>query len=173
MLVEDKLRLYLAHNYLDNADGTQVTGTMRAKNDNRAKCINNRVQITVNLDNLASDSTGSGARAVTELNVEVIGNQSVIFRTNATTNTTNLLGLQYRFQRKRGSAAFVNVSPGVAGTWFTINDTTGNAIARSLAQRVALQINNHQANDVYLLRVRRQYSDGFGPETTISFRVQD
>ena len=155
-----------------NADGTQVTGTMRARTTTAQSALTT-AQITVNLDNLASDSTGSGARAVTELNVEVIGNQSVIFRTNATTNTTNLLGLQYRFQRKRGSAAFVNVSPGVAGTWFTINDTTGNAITRSLAQRVALQINNHQANDVYLLRVRRQYSDGFGPETTISFRVQD
>ena len=153
------------------ADGTKVTFSLRAKSATAQSSLTSG-EITVNIDNLASDSNGSGARAIAGLRITVRGGSHLgSFQFNSTSNTVNLTGYQYRIQRKRGSGSFVNIAPvGLSSDWYTVNRTSGSAVSVGLSNTI---FSGHQASDVYLFRARRVYSDGNGPESSVSFRIQD
>ena len=151
---------------LSSADGKTVTFNVRGVSSN-AQSAPTEAQLVVNIDNLASDSNGSGARAVLGLRVLVSENNLISFSFNASSNTVNYTGYQYRIQRKRGSGSFVNISP-TSSDWQT-RTTSQTSASVGLSNII---FSGHQTDDVYLIRVRRTYSDGNGPESSVSFRLQ-
>ena len=149
------------------ADGTTVVFGIRPKNSGG---MGPRVtsQIVIDISNLASDTNGTGARSVSGLNINTSAT-GFNFGFSGTSNTTNLIGYEYRIDRRRGSGAFMKIVP-TTGDW-TRRASTGTLVSVHFPANF-FQGRGHVNEDVYLFRVRWVYSDGVGPESTVSFKVQ-
>ena len=157
-----------------SADEAVVTFIVRSINAAGQSGIGTN-QIIVNTDNLGMDVIGTGNRAVRNLSVrtrERPNHLLVSFAFSSAMDGTNLSGYQWRMKRKRGTGAFANISPSTGWNTINVSDNTDRSVGISTNV-----FTGHLASDVYLLEVRYKYTamsvDSFGPESSVSFRLQD
>ena len=148
---------------LASADGVEHTVTITAKDATRES---NSITgtITPNIDNLGADNTGSGARAVTGMEIEVPASltQNVHVTFVNTTNREMLLRLDWWLTRVRGSLRSTLTSEMQAPL------TTSRT--RVLVQITPSTFTSHMTGDTYTFHAQWVYSDGAGPVSTIAFR---
>ena len=154
------------------ADGKTISFGVRAVDSTGQSSLTSG-QLTINIDNLAVDSPGIGERNLTGLRVRVRQPLTVIIHIDGASSKTNLNGYAYQILRKRSSG----------GTFSRIYPTTSPIPAfQRVAHSSGILINfavptsvfsGHQVTDIYLVKVRWWYSDGYGPESSVSFRIQD